>query len=931
MVVRDRLADQRLDDLAGPRSPLGAHPQAEPEGAVLGVDRGVDDPRLGVVLADLGRRRRPTSPAHAVLLPLLLPLHPLEEERRGGHLLRQILPQRGELGLIERDRVVGRGDQLAEPTLVGRGHPHVDDPEPRRGDLDEAALDPGCDRGPPLVAPIAGHVVGGVLEDQIDVDHLLAGGAAERQRRAEAHPRDRAKAAAKGELKAGATEHPRDHPQEVEVAHVAHRPRLGEVDPDAGEGGLGRLLEGRVVVEAAEAGDALELAGEPRRRDHLRGRGRGDLVVGDPNITGVAELDQRGYPLGLHLRHVAGDPAVVADEPARLRLRLSDLRVVDLRPSRLAAGGRDPPAQRLSVLPLEEALVQAHVQVVPGQAGPDRDRPGVASGLDPRLGERREPAIKGEELLPAVEAGAAAVRVLQRVAHPPIPAGEETLEPALAGVVGLERDLVATGEPLEQIDLAVVVLDRVHRRPLEGRVRLGHVLRDRAGHGRHPRETELLGDVPDPLAGLGDADHVLLGLAGQTHDEVHLHPVVAALEDPLGRGQDVLVADVLVDDVAHPLGAGLGGEGQPRDADALDPIEQLLAEAVGPQRSDPELDLAALKLRDQLLDQGIDAGHVGGAQRGQAGLAKAPLVDAVEHRLDHLLGIPLADRAVDHPRLAKATALGAAAGDLDGGPVEDRFGVGDRELGRKGVLVEVADPHPLDPLGRTGGLSSRAQAGDAEELRARILGDLVVLRDVDPGELDRRGEHLSAARPGPTKATDRPQQRRQDLLRLTDEEDVDEGGERRGMGRGRPPGEDDRILVAALRGPQRHAAELEVEQHVAVAQLVLEADADDVELGEPALTLEADERQPGAAKLRLEVLPRAESPLADEIVSLVDQVVEDPGAEVAHPDLVEIGEGEDEATEDRLVPGLADLLLLTADVAARLGDPGEQPCVGVFA
>jgi hypothetical protein len=136
-----------------------------------------------------------------------------------------------------------------------------------------------------------------------------------------------------------------------------------------------------------------------------------------------------------------------------------------------------------------------------------------------------------------------------------------------------------------------------------------------------------------------------------------------------------------------------GANVRPVDAHALDLVEQRLVEPVRAQARDPELDLASAQLRHQLLDQRVDARHVGGAERRQAGLAEAGLVDALEHRPHDRLRVALADRAVDDAGLAEAAALGAAAGDLDGRAVEDRLGVGHRELGRERELVEVADPH----------------------------------------------------------------------------------------------------------------------------------------------------------------------------------------------------------------------------------------------
>ena len=64
------------------------------------------------------------------------------------------------------------------------------------------------------------------------------------------------------------------------------------------------------------------------------------------------------------------------------------------------------------------------------------------------------------------------------------------------------------------------------------------------------------------LGGLGDALDVLHRLGGKAHHEVELDGGVA-----VGKGQraglfDLVPGDVLIDDVAQALGAGLSGKGQ---------------------------------------------------------------------------------------------------------------------------------------------------------------------------------------------------------------------------------------------------------------------------------------------------------------------------------------------------------------------------------
>ncbi len=83
----------------------------------------------------------------------------------------------------------------------------------------------------------------------------------------------------------------------------------------------------------------------------------------------------------------------------------------------------------------------------------------------------------------------------------------------------------------------------------------------------HADHFAALGD--DPLAQVGDRLHILQRLTGMADHEVELDGGPAAAVDLAGGVDDLLVGDELVDDAAHPLGGGLGGQGKP--AGAADP------------------------------------------------------------------------------------------------------------------------------------------------------------------------------------------------------------------------------------------------------------------------------------------------------------------------------------------------------------------------
>ena len=94
---------------------------------------------------------------------------------------------------------------------------------------------------------------------------------------------------------------------------------------------------------------------------------------------------------------------------------------------------------------------------------------------------------------------------------------------------------------------------------------------------------DLAAGLDDPLGELGDLQHVLVGLGREPAHEVELHlPPAVAVGGGDGPDQ-VVLGDHLVDDLADPLAAALGGEGE---AGAAAVAGQLVGE-VDVERVDP--------------------------------------------------------------------------------------------------------------------------------------------------------------------------------------------------------------------------------------------------------------------------------------------------------------------------------------------------------
>ena len=100
------------------------------------------------------------------------------------------------------------------------------------------------------------------------------------------------------------------------------------------------------------------------------------------------------------------------------------------------------------------------------------------------------------------------------------------------------------------------------RRPLKRGVRLRHEAAnaDRAANIVATTDFSTLGD--DARGHLGDLQHVLVGLGRQAAHKVKLHLPPAIGVRRSNRADQVFLADHLVDDLAQPLAAALGREGQ---------------------------------------------------------------------------------------------------------------------------------------------------------------------------------------------------------------------------------------------------------------------------------------------------------------------------------------------------------------------------------
>ena len=188
-------------------------------------------------------------------------------------------------------------------------------------------------------------------------------------------------------------------------------------------------------------------------------------------------------------------------------------------------------------------------------------------------------------------------------------------------------------------------------------------------------------------------------------------------------------------------------------------------------------------------------------------------------------------------------------------------------------------------------------------------------RSGDPRELVGPGQRRVALHRLPEVADDG-----QARFTVADDEQVDVGGEQLGVLGSGAAGDDERVVGRTVLGLERDAAKVEHGQDVRIANLILEREAEDVELPERGEGLQRIERQAVLAEGGFEVGERCKGSLARPIAG-VHQAVEDLEPVVAHAEGVGVGERQAEGSLASAMV-LADAVELAAKVLGRGSDVG---------
>ena len=448
---------------------------------------------------------------------------------------------------------------------------------------------------------------------------------------------------------------------------------------------------------------------------------------------------------------------------------------------------------------------------------------------------------------------------------------------------------------------------------------LGDEAADADGAADVARAGHLAAGADDVARHLGDLEDVLVGLGRQADHEVELHLPPAGGVRRRDGVDEVLLAHHLVDDLAQALRPALGGERQPGAAAvAAELLGEVDVERVDARARQGQGRLRALVAVGEALGDVGDLGVVGAREAEQPDLLVAGGVEAGLHHLADAGEAPLAHRAGDHAGLAEAAAARAAAEDLDAHALVHRLGERHERLLRVGPLVEVHD-RALVHAERDVGAVRR----DARDAAVRQVADVVEARDVDAAGAGEAQQRLLAVDAVELGLADHGGHLEHGLLAVAEHRRVDEVGDRLGVERRVTAGEHDRVGLVAVGRVQRDAGEVERLEHVRVAELGREADAEDVELAHRAVAVDGELRDARLAHLRREVGPDRVRPLGQRARLLVEHLVEDHDALVGQADLVGVRVHERPA-HVALVPVLDLAVELAADVLDGLAHRRQQ-------
>src|SRR5215207_427793 len=584
----------------------------------------------------------------------------------------------------------------------------------------------------------------------------------------------------------------------------------------------------------------------------------------------------------------------------------------------------------LPVLP-QPLPIQAGIQMLPGQhLGVVALARGVPVKIDSgaiqaSLGAT-SPTLVREVLAPAVESAAIPPNCFDDRAHTAIAATQQSFDDARLPIVITEADrpaiLPITTNRIPQLDQP-----RVHgfmitlRCPLERGMRFGHEATDAHCAADIAPTADSSTGSDHSLGELPNGEYVFVGLGRQATHEIQLDlPPAVRVRRRHGSDQ-ILLSDHLVDHFAHPFGAALGREGKPgAPAVAGQLVGEVDVERVHPCAWQRERNVAALITISKLVSNLGNLGMITAGQAQQPDLLQSGGLDAALHHGTDDVDAAFPDRPSDHSRLAEPAAPSTAPEDLHGIALMHRLGERHEWLLGVRPVVQIhqrvlfdaeryARPirrHPVDPA-------------------VRQVVDVVKLRHVNPAA-GRESQQQAIAAARPTLGLPFPddcRDRQRDLLAVAQHRSIQEICDRLGVECRVPACQNDGVVLPALSSADRYSGQVQLSEHVGVAELGSKAQSEDIELSDRSVRIQRELWHAVLAHQRLHVGPYRVRPLGKDPVLLVENLVQDRDALIGQPYLVRIRIAEAPAHLDRL-PVLRHAVQFPAHVLDGFADPREQ-------
>jgi len=492
----------------------------------------------------------------------------------------------------------------------------------------------------------------------------------------------------------------------------------------------------------------------------------------------------------------------------------------------------------------------------------------------------------------------------------PVAPADEVLHrrEAPIGVIGFEAPKGLEG--LAQQLLAPLEFSAADAVPLEGGVGFGGEIADGEIQLQATQVAALLLQAP---AGGGNCEDIGIGFPRQADDEIQLDLAVAGLHRRADALQEFSVGQTFVDDVAQALAAGLGGEGEAGPTGAAEDVGNIGIEAVDPLAGQGEADVVFRQAIAQFDANGGQGQVIGTTERQQGEIGIAGAVHALLHRFDHRLGLHIPGGAGEHAGLAEAAATGAAAADFNREAIVNCLDVGHQAHGVVG--------HRRGRAPQQASWQSGLQGDHADPIRpGSVKGG-----HVDARHLGKVTQQVGAAEAGGPCFGHHQANLWQQFFTIAEGDEIKEGGEGlRVAGGGGSAGKDQgrrrRVgqgQVAPLGGPQGNAGQIQHLQDVGGAQLVAEAEAEDVKGAKGAAAFDREQGQISLPQPGRQIGRRQVGAIAELAGNAVENRIENDVAQVAGPHLVDLGVGEGPA-HTGFDPGLRPIARLDAEFVAQV-------------